>query len=155
MALASISVHVGDRASQICCQKCNYPLVCGSHTEDMGLDYIVSPPLLPVLLWFLLHIFNCKWSFLIVFGSFSSIIALYIVLFVKTVLIVFLRSSSKSSEHLYNYFEFLTGNCLSTFFLVIFLKFCPVPLFGTYSFVLSFYLTLFLCIWLHLPVLKE
>ena len=31
----------------------------------MGLDYIVTPPLLPILLWFLLYIFGCRRSFLV------------------------------------------------------------------------------------------
>ena len=153
MALASISVHVGEETSQNCCHKCNYHPVCGSPTEDMGFDYIVSPLFSPVLLWSFLYIFSYKGSFLIVFGSFSSIIALYTVLFVKTVLTVFLHSSSKSSEHRYNYFEFLTGNCLSVFLLVLFLKFCLVPSFGTYSFVYSFYLTL--SVFMHLATVLK
>ena len=43
-----------------------------------GLDYTVCLPLLPLSLWFLLYIFSCRKSFLLVFRSFSSIVALYV-----------------------------------------------------------------------------
>ena len=39
----------------------------------LGLDDTMSPPLLPFLLWFLLHIFSCRRSFLLVFRSFLLI----------------------------------------------------------------------------------
>ena len=51
----------------------------GHHPGGLGLDYTASPPLLPVSLWFLLYIFGCRRSFLLVFGSFSLVLALYIV----------------------------------------------------------------------------
>ena len=44
-----------------CC--CNYPPICGTPTQGMGLNYTVSLPLLPVSLWFLLYIFCCGRSF--------------------------------------------------------------------------------------------
>ena len=53
---------------------CDYTLVCGMPTGGVGLDYTVSPPLLPVSLWFLLYIFSCEKSFLLVFRSVSSIV---------------------------------------------------------------------------------
>ena len=45
----------------LCC--CNYPPICGTPTQGMGLDYTVSLPLPPVSLWFLLYIFCCGRSF--------------------------------------------------------------------------------------------
>ena len=44
--------------------------------RGMNLDSTVSPLLLPISLWFLLCIFSCGKSFLLVFRSFSSIVAL-------------------------------------------------------------------------------
>ena len=44
--------------------------------QDMGLDYTVSPPLLPILLWFCLYIFSYRRSLPIVFRSFLSTVAL-------------------------------------------------------------------------------
>ena len=55
---------------------CNYPPVLGSPTQSMDLDSTASPPLLPILLWFLLYIFSCRRSFLLVVQSFSLIAAL-------------------------------------------------------------------------------
>ena len=37
----------------------------GCPSRGMGLDYIMSPPLLPVSLCFLLHVFSCRRSFLV------------------------------------------------------------------------------------------
>ena len=51
-------------------------LFVGHSPRDMGLNYAISPPLLPISLWFLFYIFSCRRSFLLVFQSFSSIIAL-------------------------------------------------------------------------------
>ena len=48
----------------------NYPLICGSSTRGMGLDYTMSPLFLPTLLWFFFYIFNCIRSFLLTFRSF-------------------------------------------------------------------------------------
>ena len=45
------------------------PLV-GHAPVGMGLDYTVISPLLPVLLWFLHHIFSCRRSFLVGSGFF-------------------------------------------------------------------------------------
>ena len=50
-------------------------LFVGHPPRGMGVDYITSPPLLPVLLWFLLYIFSWRRSFLLVFQTFSSIFA--------------------------------------------------------------------------------
>ena len=47
---------------------CVYPRVCGLPAGGVGLDHR-SPPLLPVS-WFLLYIFSCRKSFLLVFRSF-------------------------------------------------------------------------------------
>ena len=45
--------------------------VCGVYTHtpprDMGLDYTMPLPLLPISLWFLLYIFNCMQFFLLAF----------------------------------------------------------------------------------------
>ena len=35
----------------------------GCLSRDMGFDYISSPPLLPVSLWFLPYVFSCRRSF--------------------------------------------------------------------------------------------
>ena len=42
----------------------------GHPTGVMGLDYIVSPPVLPTPLWFLLYVFSCRRSFLVGSGLF-------------------------------------------------------------------------------------
>ena len=55
---------------------CNYPPFVGRPPKGMGLDSTLSPPLLHIFLWFLLYIFSCRRSFLLVFRSFSSIFAL-------------------------------------------------------------------------------
>ena len=52
---------------------CNYSPICGLPTVGVGLDYIVTLPLLPML-WFFLHIFSCRRSFLVRFQSFSLIL---------------------------------------------------------------------------------
>ena len=57
------------------CCNCDYPLVCGSPTWGVGLDYTTSLPLL-LIMWFLLYIFSYGKSFLLVFNLFSSIVAL-------------------------------------------------------------------------------
>ena len=44
----------------------------------MGLDKLISLPLLPIL-YFLLYTFRCRRSFLLVFRSFLSIVALQII----------------------------------------------------------------------------
>ena len=50
---------------------------CVGHLPGgMGLDCTTSPLLLPVSLWFLFYIFSCRRSFLLVFRSFSLIVAL-------------------------------------------------------------------------------
>ena len=48
----------------------------GHPRKSMGLDYTTSLPFLIVLSWFLLCNFSCRRSFLLVFMSFSSIVAL-------------------------------------------------------------------------------
>ena len=50
---------------------CDYPFACESPTWGCGLDYTMSLPLLPILLWLLLYNFSCGKSFLLVFRSFS------------------------------------------------------------------------------------
>lgn len=47
----------------------------GCPPEYVGFDYVTSLPLLLVLLWVLLSIFNCSRSFPLVFRSFSSTVA--------------------------------------------------------------------------------
>ena len=49
---------------------CNYSPICGSLTQGYGSG---SPPLLPVLLWFLLYLFSCRRSLLLVFIGRCSI----------------------------------------------------------------------------------
>ena len=44
--------------------------------EYVDFDHTTSPPLLPISLWFLLYIFSCGNSFLLVFRLFSLIVAL-------------------------------------------------------------------------------
>ena len=46
---------------------------------SIGLDYIASLPLPSILLWFLLYIFTCRRSFLVVFMLFSLIAGLWLV----------------------------------------------------------------------------
>ena len=46
---------------------------------DMNLDYTLSLTLLPISLWFLLYIFSCRRSFLLVLWSFSWVVSLQIV----------------------------------------------------------------------------
>ena len=46
-------------------------LSVGRLTREVGLDYTMSPPLLPISLWFLIYIFSCGKSFMLVFRSFS------------------------------------------------------------------------------------
>ena len=53
----------------------------GHTPRGLGLDYTAFPPLLPVLLWFLLYIFNFRRSFLLVLRSFSSVLALLLLWF--------------------------------------------------------------------------
>ena len=43
---------------------------------DIGLDYTTCPPHLLILFWFLLYIFHCRRSFVLVLWSVSSIVAL-------------------------------------------------------------------------------
>ena len=43
-----------------------------AHPEDKGFDYIISPPLLPVSLWFVLFDFSCRKSFLVGAGLFHG-----------------------------------------------------------------------------------
>ena len=49
---------------------CDYPSLCELPPASVGFDYTASPLLLPILWWFLLYIFNCEKSFLLVFRSF-------------------------------------------------------------------------------------
>ena len=56
---------------------CNYFLICVLYNpKGVGLGYIVSLSFLPISLSFLLYVFSCGKSFLLVFMSFSSIMAL-------------------------------------------------------------------------------
>lgn len=50
-----------------------------THLENLELDYIMTLPLLPVSLWFLLYIFSCRKSFLVGSIFFSLIVILKIV----------------------------------------------------------------------------
>ena len=43
---------------------------------DIGIDYTTCPPLLLILFWFLLYIFRCRRSFVLVLWSVSSVVAL-------------------------------------------------------------------------------
>ena len=52
-----------------------FPLV-GWLPRAMGLDHMCLCPPLPILLWLLLYLFSCRWSFLLVFRLFSWIVAL-------------------------------------------------------------------------------
>ena len=51
---------------------CDCSVISGSSTQ--GSDCASSPPLLPVLLWFLLYIFSCRRSFLLVFWSYQLLL---------------------------------------------------------------------------------
>lgn len=55
---------------------CDHPPGCGLPSRGMDLDYTVSLSLLPISLWFLLHIFGCRKSFLLFFNSFPLIVTL-------------------------------------------------------------------------------
>ena len=50
------------------------PVVC--LPGDMGFYYTMSPPLVPIFLWFLLYFFSCRRSFLLFFQFFSSVFPL-------------------------------------------------------------------------------
>ena len=52
----------------------DYPLICWLPTMGMGLDYTAS--LLSISSWFLLYIFSCETSFMLVFKSSSQIATL-------------------------------------------------------------------------------
>ena len=56
----------------------NHFSVCGSTVRDMGLDFILSSPLPPVSLWFLLYVFIV--DLFSRFQSFSSMVVLQIVM---------------------------------------------------------------------------
>ena len=58
--------------------QCNHFSVCGSTLRDMGLDFILSSPLPPVSLWFLLDVFIVEDLFSR-FQSFSLMVVLQIV----------------------------------------------------------------------------
>lgn len=46
-------------------------LFVGCLSREVGLDYIMSLPLLPISLYFVFHIFSCRKSFMLVFRSFA------------------------------------------------------------------------------------
>ena len=58
------------------CEVVNTLLFVGRLPWGVGFDYTMSPPLLRIALWFLLYIFKCGKSFLLVFRSFQYTIAL-------------------------------------------------------------------------------
>ena len=79
----------------------------------------------------------------IVFFSYDCLF-LYFVIFAK-VLTVFIYYSPEISEHLYDHYLELFMDRLSSLCLVLSLRFCFIPLFGTYSSVSSF--CLILCVY--------
>ena len=58
---------------------CDIPPTCGFQCWGVCPSQIMCPPLLPVSVWLFLFIFSCGKSFLLVFGSFSEIVSLCVV----------------------------------------------------------------------------